>query len=448
MQPAQSILLGLYVCPSPYANFYLQCYLNFYTMLMMVMIASYSMPLLRVRAVRCKICILSLYSSYCWIGSSRLLKLHKPEKRTQDSSFSQSFSVKAYRTSESALLYFGSMPGSDDNTVLKVLLPRQDSRLDLTSPSSRRACQVEGLRWNTYFTEDVYLGLVSLPAQDFKPNLKSISIGSLIPSVEEAERRHERDLTSEYGLLMRALPDDRRLDCVLQTTNGEALDLVLERLVKRISHIHNTRQSSLKEARHSVPSDPPPGSYEQIKQKLEHNLDFLSAVIDRDKARYGQLCRSLIEGLHVIINDPLYKNYFSSRLDHHFVKRCHGDLKAPNIWIMEDSEQIYDYGVKILDAIDFNNSYCTIDVLSDFAMLVVDVELRTQAEAHEDRMIKEYLRLTDQSNDDAAYPLLSYYLVEKAMINAIVNILYDQQPDLGLKFLHLAKLRMEKLLGL
>jgi len=335
------------------------------------------------------------------------------------------------------------MQGSDDDTVLKVLLPRQDSRVNLTSLSSRRACQIEGLRWNTHFTEGVYLGLVPLPAYDFKSNLKSISIGSLI-SVEEARVLHELDLTVEYGLLMRALPDERRLDNVLQTTNGESLHLLLERLVKRISHIHNTLPSLLEEVNLSASSDQP-GSYEQIKRKLDHNLNFLHSVIDLDNERYGELCRSLIGGLRDIINDPLYKNYFSSRLDHHFVKRCHGDLKAPNIWIMEGSEQTYDHGVKILDAIDFNNSYCTIDILSDFAMLVVDVELRTQADAYEDRMIKEYLRLTDQSHNAAAYPLLSYYLVEKAMINAIVNILYDQQPDLGLKFLHQAKQYMEKL---
>ncbi len=185
--------------------------------------------------------------------------LHQSEKRTQDSSFFyQPFSVKACRASESALLYFGNIPYSDGDTVLKVLLPRQDSRVDLTSLSSRRACQIEGLYWNTYFTKDVYFGLVPLPAQDFKSDLKSISIGSLITGVEEAERFPGFD--AEYGLLMRALPDERRLDNVLQTTSGEPLHLLLEKLVMRISHMHTAPPSSLKEANRPIPSDPPSAS--------------------------------------------------------------------------------------------------------------------------------------------------------------------------------------------
>jgi aminoglycoside phosphotransferase family enzyme len=209
--------------------------------------------------------------------------------------------------------------------------------------------------------------------------------------------------------------------------------------------MHNILPSLPGKANRSATSDLP-GSYMQVKQKLEHNLGFLHAVIRLDEERYGELCRSLIDGLHATINTDLYKKYFSSRLQHRCIKRCHGDLKAPNIWIEESTLQSRDYGVKILDAIDFNNSYCTIDILSDFAMLVVDVELRTHAETYVNTMIKEYLQLTKQSNNNAAaYSVLSYYLAEKAIINGVVSILYDQQPDLGLDFLHLAKQHMEKL---
>ena len=41
-----------------------------------------------------------------------------------------------------------------------------------------------------------------------------------------------------------------------------------------------------------------------------------------------------------------------------------------------------------------------------------------------------YLREMEQDHVDA-WPLLRYYMTEKAMVCAYVSILYDGQPDLG-----------------
>jgi hypothetical protein len=54
--------------------------------------------------------------------------------------------------------------------------------------------------------------------------------------------------------------------------------------------------------------------------------------------------------------------------------------------------------VKLLDAIDFNPLFCNIDILSDFAMLVIDVWARTWSATLAHRMIDNYLQLTHQDD--------------------------------------------------
>lgn len=122
-----------------------------------------------------------------------------------------------------------------------------------------------------------------------------------------------------------------------------------------------------------------------------------------------------------------------------YVKQCHGDLKTKNIWIeliLQNDNPLYD--VYILDAIDFNESYRNIDVLADLAMLVVDVEANGR-EGLGSYLSETYLALTKQTEDENARVVLAYYLLEKAIVCAIVCLVYDcDNKQLGLRFLELA----------
>src|SRR5205085_1000072 len=100
--------------------------------------------------------------------------------------------------------------------------------------------------------------------------------------------------------------------------------------------------------------------------------------------------------------------------------------------------------VYLLDAVDFNEMYSNIDIVSDVAMLVIDIQTRTKSLELANLMIEEYLELTRQQ-DKLSRLVLSYYLVEKAIIGAAVSILYDRLPDIGLAFLEVAQMRLEDL---
>ncbi len=86
-----------------------------------------------------------------------------------------------------------------------------------------------------------------------------------------------------------------------------------------------------------------------------------------------------------------------------------------------------------------------IDTLSDFAMLVIDVQTRTKSPALAGEMVKYYLEFTGQ-NDQTARSVLAYFLVEKAIVGAAISIVYDNLSELGLSLLEIARTRMQSLI--
>ena len=107
-------------------------------------------------------------------------------------------------------------------------------------------------------------------------------------------------------------------------------------------------------------------------------------------------------------------------------------------------DQQQNLSVKLLDAIDFNPLFCNIDILSDFAMLVIDIWARKGSVQLVRRMIDYYLELTNQE-DTPTLTLFEYYLIEKAIVAATINILFDNQFKLGLRLLDLAQERLNYL---
>jgi hypothetical protein len=274
---------------------------------------------------------------------------------------------------------------------------------------------------------------------------------------------------------MRQLPKEWRLDLLLNRESIFSLRRYVQLLTKRLMQIHQKiNPLPIEDARKW-------GAFQQLKRKLEHNLALADPLLKAFENGQYSSCK-LIENpvnclkdtffkvlphgqnhryyyrlkenfswlknnlLQVFIEDP-FEEYFEQRVLEQRIKRCHGDLKAPNIWIAP-YESSSDIGpekfIHVLDAIDFNPSYCNIDILSDLAMLVIDLQVRTKSSLLADLMIEEYLEITGQ-DDKIARLVLSYYLVEKAYVGAAISFVYDNLPKLGWAFLKVAETRMNDL---
>ena len=378
------------------------------------------------------------------------------------------YKIEYIRKSENAWLLFVRHMASGENIVLKILCRYKDTRYRLEAVIERQQCQLEALKWNRVLTPEVYMGLARIC--DFDLNRETIVIDDILENPTET-----LDQCSEYALVMRQLPMNWRLDLLLNRENNFSLSYYIKLLTKSLIQIHQKiNPLSIEEARKW-------GAFQQLKTKLEHNLALADPVLKaiengqyssyklgenavnilkdtffkifpqgqnhlsyyRLKENFSWLKNNLLQ---TIIEGP-FQQYFEQRVQRQYIKRCHGDLKAPNIWIApieSSSDTEPEKFVRILDAIDFNPSYYNIDVLSDLAMLVVDIQVRTKSSLFANQMIEEYLELTGQ-DDKIARLVLSYYLVEKAYVGAAISFVYDNVPKLGWAFLQVANMRMNDL---
>ena len=350
------------------------------------------------------------------------------------------YKIESVLASENALILFTQCMTAPERFVMKVLRDYQDTRYSLETPGKRQQCQLEALQRNRTYTPEIYLGLARI--FDFSPPFDHIRIGELI----ENPSQEILDPDAEYALLMEQLPDNRRLDTLLQIDDAAFVRHLVRVLAEYIAHMHVKLTPSL-----SLEEASSWGSYKQLHDKLLKNLHILDLV--PTVSRYGkQICPkeridSLRERVLELFFQPRYLDYFQQRIWTQRIKRCHGDIKSPNIWMIPSRDGENGQCIKILDAIDFNPTYSNIDILSDFAMLVIDIQTRTHSSALADAMIDHYLKLTDQ-DEPVARAVLGYYLVEKAIVGTYISIVYDDLPDLGLSLLEVAEMRINCLIHL
>lgn len=338
------------------------------------------------------------------------------------------YGIHDVRRSENALLLF------NNHYVFKILQPYEDLRYSLKTLSSRQASLIEGLSWNRVFTQNIHLGLARYCR--WEQDKTAIGIGKIFanPTMDNLDSK------AEYVLVMRKLPRRYRLDLLLKDNiedSSRQYESVLTNFLLRI---------------HTDPSFPVVssgkdswGSITQLRNKLTHNLKTVEQPIVTDQSildtkQYRKLLKisnALRKTLLPLFWHPRYQNYFKERIARRQIKRCHGDLKARNIWIMPAPGSYSEFkgGVNVLDAVDFNADYCNIDTLSDFAMLVADIHARTDSHGIVNRITTEYLRRTQQEDEVSRF-ILHYYLIEKAFVGAYVSILYDGSPGLGWEYLH------------
>jgi aminoglycoside phosphotransferase family enzyme len=327
-----------------------------------------------------------------------------------------------------------------ESFVLKLLRPYEDTRYHLKTCAERQQFQLEAFRQNCIFTPGVSLGLARIQA--FDPANLSLSIDDFLPYPASDEFSQER----EYALVMRQLPDERRLDCLLEKQCEPILQGYARCLAHHAVFLHTHSVEVL-----SAEEQAWWGSSRQLEEKLDHNLALLD-LVPAQRDRCGQTYRYLkprLRALQKALTDVFacdrFRGYFERRVAQHCIKHCHGDLKSSNMWIMlgdrgwDNAEQVC-----VLDAADFNPAYTRIDILSDIALLAADIQTRTRLPALADLFLDTYLQCMGQQDDTAA-AVLAYYLVEKAVVGAAISLVYDNLPELGLAFLETAEMRVDAL---
>ena len=158
------------------------------------------------------------------------------------------------------------------------------------------------------------------------------------------------------------------------------------------------------------------GSPPLVRAQMRENLDELErlAAAGSDRTR--------VQGLRQWEADlfPRLEALMAERLASGRVRECHGDLHLGNVAQIDGRATVF-------DAIEFNDEFRWIDVISEVAFVVMDLHAHDLPElAH--RLTNAWLQA---SGDYAGLPVLPYYLVHRALVRAKVALMRAAQTDPG-----------------
>ena len=329
----------------------------------------------------------------------------------------------------------------DKQKICLKLWQRYDEKVFKAGLVIRRADYLlEGFEFNRRFAPGVYLGITPVK---LSKDPRKILRGKLIENPDQTKLRKG----VEYALVMKRLPGVWRLDRQLCQNIGTAEGMKF--LAKEVACMHKKLEKSLLGK----------GKPECIASKLALNRQLFEEALrslpsDHFTDNYIENYRWIGNVMDRACN--IYTPYFKQRYENGHIKRCHGDLKATNLWIRpkkRSGEELQE--LIALDCVDFNPDFCHIDTLSDVAMLAIDIEtLLTDLSDKSPGMrfgqkLAEHFLYTylekAKERSEAAWSLLEYYMTEKSMVCAYVSILYDNLPEQGKRYLDVARNHAQKL---
>jgi aminoglycoside phosphotransferase family enzyme/predicted kinase len=247
-----------------------------------------------------------------------------------------------------------------------------------TRDARERACHRE-VELNRRLAPDVYLGVADIVGPD----------GEL----------------SDHLVVMRRMPEDRRLSTLITTGDPSVADHLRE-IARLLADFHSRAPRS--------PDIDTGGAIGAVRANWEDGFTQLrgpaGSVLDGARSRRVQeLVQRYLSG-----RDQL----FSQRIRDGHVCDGHGDLQAADIFCLDD-------GPRVLDCIEFYDRFRFGDVMADVAFLAMDLE-RLGAPDLAERFIAWYREF---AAEECPASLLDHYVAYRAHVRTKVSCLRAAQLE-------------------
>ena len=151
---------------------------------------------------------------------------------------------------------------------------------------------------------------------------------------------------------------------------------------------------------------------------LQPMLDNFGTLYDSLIGHQQENQKRLLDELHTWTLQTFgsLQSFIKQRKLNGYVRACHGDLHVDNITLIDGQPVLF-------DGIEFNENFRWIDVISDLAFLLIDLDFRDQQPLK--RMVLSlYLSRT---NDYNALKLISLYEVYRSLVRAKITALRAAQ---------------------
>lgn len=208
----------------------------------------------------------------------------------------------------------------------------------------------------------------------------------------------------EYALCMREFDQQAQFDRMLD--RNELSPRHIDALARRIAQFHAEIAVAGVAAAYGTPAS--------VQAPMRENFTQIDALLTAADQR-AQLAalRTWTERASTHLQDALER-----RRQAGFIRECHGDLHLRNVALVDDRPVPF-------DCIEFNANLRWIDIISEVAFMVMDLDHLGQT-ALASRFLNTWL---EESGDYAGLAVLRYYLVYRAMVRAKVDCLRAHQED-------------------
>ncbi len=260
--------------------------------------------------------------------------------------------------------------------------------LDFSTLKKRRHFCSEEVRLNRRLAAPLYIGVIPLTGEPEQPVLQGT--GTII----------------EYAIKMIRFPQQAQLDHML--THGKLENRHIDAYAQMVAGFHCTAGPASEETAFGDPAHVDRAVMQVFSQLRRQPEAARYATLINDLENW---CASAFKTLA-----PL----FEYRKRGGFIRECHGDMHLRNlVW--------FDEHPLAFDCLEFDPDLRWIDVLSEVAFLVMDLDYRGQHRlAH--RFLNAYL---ERTGDYAGIPVLRFYLVYRALVRAMVDAIRAAQPGIS-----------------
>lgn len=256
--------------------------------------------------------------------------------------------------------------------------------LDFSTLDKRHFYCQEELRFNSRFAPGLYLQVVPITGSSQHPQINGN--GEII----------------EYAVQMQQFDGSKLLSHVAD--RGELSTAIIDQLAELTANFHKNAKADTSSSHFGTPQETHhwfQGNFAHIKPLIKDQR-FLQKIV-------------LLEqwGEQALLNNAAL---MKQRKQQGFIRECHGDLHLGNITLIDGT-------VTPFDGIEFNPGLHWIDVISEIAFVVMDLQQRGF-----NRLAYRFLnRYLSANGDYEGLALLPYYLVYRALVRCKVALLRWEQ---------------------
>ena len=267
----------------------------------------------------------------------------------------------------------------------KVKKPVDFGFVDFTTLDRRRQCCLEELRLNRRLAPDLYLDVVPITGSAASPEIDGD--GPVIDFAVCMMQFDQNHLLSNLSptLLQRKHMNVLADQCAQFHTNAEV-----------------------------APSDSPFGSAPRIRAAFEDNFNTLKRANNGLADEVSSLCET------TRFQFGRLEEVFAQRKANGMIRECHGDLHLGNMFLQDDR-------VAIFDGIEFNDDFRWIDIISDIAFLIMDLQDRGY-HGFGNRFLNRWL---EHTSDYGGLSVLRLYCAYRAMVRAKIDVIRLHQENVS-----------------